>query len=65
MPESANRGMLVLLHQTHYHDQLLRDMGLNPLRKGNVVSEYFMPYEPADYDGIMGGQATGMETSTN
>lgn len=65
IPESANRGMLVLLHQTHYHDQLLRDMGLNPLRKGNVVAEYLMPYEPADYDGIMGGQTTGMETSTN
>jgi dimethylaniline monooxygenase (N-oxide forming) len=54
MPESANRGMLLLLHQTHYHDQLLRDMGLNPHRKGNFVSEYLMPYEPADYDGIIG-----------
>jgi dimethylaniline monooxygenase (N-oxide forming) len=63
MPNSANRGMLVLLHQTHYHDQLLRDMGLNPHRKGNVVSEYIMPYEPADYDGIMGGQST-IATST-
>jgi dimethylaniline monooxygenase (N-oxide forming) len=69
MPESAYRGMLVLLHQTHYHDQLVSDMGMNPLRKGNVVSEYLMPYEPADYDGIMGGrangiEATGVETST-
>jgi dimethylaniline monooxygenase (N-oxide forming) len=58
MPESANRGMLVLLHQAHYHDQLVRDMGLNPLRKGNFVSEYLMPYAPADYDGIVGGQKT-------
>lgn len=64
IPASANRGMLVLLHQTHYHDQLLRDMGLNPHRKGNFVSEYFVPYAPADYDGIMGGQATGMKSST-
>ena len=55
MPKSAKRGMLVLLHQTHYHDQLLRDMGLNPHRKSNILSEYLMPYEPADYDGIMGG----------
>jgi len=54
MPENANRGMLVLLHQIHYHDQLLRDMGLNPHRKGNPISEYLMPYEPADYDGIIG-----------
>jgi dimethylaniline monooxygenase (N-oxide forming) len=64
MPESASRGMQVLLHQTHYHDQLLRDMGLNPHRKGNFVSEYLMPYEPADYDGIVGGQTTGSATST-
>jgi dimethylaniline monooxygenase (N-oxide forming) len=58
MPASKNRGMQVLIHQTHYHDQLLRDMGLSPLRKGNIASEYLMPYEPADYDGIMSGNAT-------
>jgi cation diffusion facilitator CzcD-associated flavoprotein CzcO len=54
MPKSDRRGMLVLLHQTHYHDQLLRDMGENPHRKGGLA-EYLMPYEPADYNGIMGG----------
>jgi cation diffusion facilitator CzcD-associated flavoprotein CzcO len=54
MPDTSNRGMLVLLHQTHYHDQLLRDMGENPSRKGGIA-EYIMPYEPADYNGIMGG----------
>jgi cation diffusion facilitator CzcD-associated flavoprotein CzcO len=59
MPASKNRGMQVLIHQTHYHDQLLRDMGLSPLRKGNIASEYLMPYVPADYDGIMSGEATG------
>jgi len=55
MPYSSTRGMNVLLHQTHYHDQLLRDMGENPLRKSNPLSEYLMPYESADYNGIMGG----------
>ena len=55
MPDSVKRGMLVLLHQTHYHDQLLRDMGENPLRKSNLLAEYLMPYEPADYSGIVGG----------
>ena len=55
MPDSANRGMNVLLHQTHYHDQLLTDMGLDPCRKSNILAEYIMPYEPADYNGIMGG----------
>jgi dimethylaniline monooxygenase (N-oxide forming) len=55
IPENSMRGMTVLLHQTHYHDQLLRDMGLNPHRKSNPLAEYLMPYEPADYNGIMGG----------
>lgn len=55
IPESSYRGNLVLLHQTHYHDKLLKEMGGNPIRKGNPFSEYFMPYEPADYDGIMSG----------
>ena len=54
MPDTTNRGMLLLIHSTYYHDQLLRDMGLNPLRKSNFLSEYLMPYESADYDGIMG-----------
>jgi hypothetical protein len=55
----VSSGMQVLIHQTHYHDQLLRDMGLSRLRKGNIASEYLMsPYEPADYDGIMSGEAT-------
>lgn len=54
MPETPKRGMLVLLHQTHYHDQLLRDMGEKTHRKGGIA-EFMMPYEPADYNGIMGG----------
>jgi dimethylaniline monooxygenase (N-oxide forming) len=44
MPASTNRGMMVIFFQTHYHDQLLRDMGIDPHRKGNFVSEYLMPY---------------------
>jgi dimethylaniline monooxygenase (N-oxide forming) len=58
MPETSNRGMNVLLHQTHYHDQLLRDMGENPSRKSNPFAEYLMPYEPADYNGVMAGHTT-------
>jgi dimethylaniline monooxygenase (N-oxide forming) len=53
MPESSSRGMLVLLHHTHYHDKLLKEMGEKYQRKSNPLSEYLMPYEPADYDGIM------------
>jgi dimethylaniline monooxygenase (N-oxide forming) len=57
MPERANRSTLVLLHQKHYHDQLIMDMGLNPHRKSNIVAEYLMPYESSDYNGIIGNIA--------
>lgn len=53
MPETASRASLVLLHQIHYHDLLLKDMGVNHRRKGGV-SEIFMPYRPSDYFGIVG-----------
>jgi len=55
MPETAARASLVLLHQTHYHDRLLKDMGLSNRRKGfNVVAEMFAPYTPVDYKGVIG-----------
>jgi len=58
MPETSARANLVLLHQIHYHDQLLREMGENPSRKGWLLPELFCPYMPSDYDGIIGA-ATG------
>ena len=55
MPDTAARGALVLLHQTHYHDKLLQDMGIPHRRKGaNVLAEVFAPYTPADYAGVVG-----------
>jgi dimethylaniline monooxygenase (N-oxide forming) len=54
MPDTPARASLALLHQVHYHDSLLRDMGLQHRRKGaNVLAELFMPYQPADYDGVV------------
>lgn len=54
MPSTASRASLVLLHQTHFHDILLKDMGVNHLRKmPNVLAEAFMPYQPQDYNGIV------------
>lgn len=52
MPDTSSRAALVLLHQIHYHDQLLRDMGENPSRKG-CLGELFCPYGPSDYAGII------------
>lgn len=57
MPQTGSRASLVLLHQTHYHDQLLRDMGESPGRKCWFLSELFCPYEPMDYNGIIGALA--------
>lgn len=55
MPDTASRASLVLLHQTHFHDILLKDMKINHLRKmPNVLAEAFMPYQPQDYSGIVG-----------
>jgi Flavin-binding monooxygenase-like len=65
MPETSSRGMNVLLHQTHYHDLLLRDMGISPLRKSNPLSEYLMPYEPSDYNGIMAGSSAAKQSGKN
>ncbi|CAK9024433.1 unnamed protein product [Durusdinium trenchii] len=54
MPNTAARASLVLLHQTHFHDILLKDMGIQHLRKmPNVLAEVFMPYQPQDYNGIV------------
>jgi dimethylaniline monooxygenase (N-oxide forming) len=54
MPETSSRSSLVLLHQLHYYDQLLTDMGENPSRKSNPVAEYLGSYYCRDYNDIVG-----------
>ncbi|CAE7199890.1 FMO1 [Symbiodinium natans] len=54
MPATSSRASLVLLHQVHFHDTLLKDMGLRHLRKANFLAEALMPYQPEDYNGIVG-----------
>ena len=55
MPETNSRASMVLLHQTHFHDSLLKDMCIPHRRKGlNYLAELFAPYEGGDYDGIFG-----------
>jgi hypothetical protein len=58
MPFSAARGARLLLHMLHYHDELLRDFGANPLRKRGILAplkELFVPYQPSDYESIVSG----------
>lgn len=58
MPFSPARGSRLLLHMLHYHDQLLVDMGADPLRKRGIFApfkEVFAPYEPRDYRSLVQG----------
>lgn len=36
-----------------YIDTLMRDLGLNPYRKKTLVEEWFTPYRPRDYRGLV------------
>ncbi|KAG2496945.1 hypothetical protein HYH03_004951 [Edaphochlamys debaryana] len=54
MPPQRSRGAVLRLYMQHYHDQLLRDMGASPKRKGlNLLAECFGAYTAADYSGLM------------
>ena len=42
----------------HYHDELLRDFGANPMRKRGFLAalkEVISPYEPSDYRATAAG----------
>jgi len=55
IPFSSSRSARLIAHTQHYHDELLRDMGINPLRKRGWLGplrEVFEPYQPSDYADI-------------
>ena len=55
MPDTPARASLILLHQTHFHDRLLKDMGIGHLRCGaNVFAELFCAQVSSHYDGVIG-----------
>merc|ERR1711879_499628 len=50
MPKKGDRAAILQLHKMAYHDQLCKDIGVNPCRKGwNLLAETFAPYSAADY----------------
>lgn len=57
MPFSRGRGARLLLYMLHYHDELLEDLGVSPLRKTGIFApfkEVFAPYQPSDYRAVVG-----------
>merc|ERR1712061_235123 len=60
MPKKGDRAAILQLHKLAYHDQLCRDMGVNPRRKGwNLLAEAFAPYSAADYTGLFADAREG------
>ena len=40
----------------HFHDELLEDIGVSPLRKKGIFApfkEVFAPYQPSDYEDVV------------
>jgi hypothetical protein len=54
VPASSSRAAIQQLHMPKYHDQLVRDMGLNTCRKSNPAFEALLPYNARDYSTIFG-----------
>ncbi len=55
MPLSNSRASLLQLHMWNYHDELLRDAGIDPKRKSNVLAEWLQDYRPSDYRQVLEG----------
>ena len=55
MPHSKLRGAILGLYQLHYHDELIRDMDLEPHQLG-CCCEYVCPYTPDVYARLVGSQ---------
>lgn len=51
-----SRSIFLQLHQLHYHDELLKDMGYEIHTKQSSFAEVFDPYRPADYAAVVAGQ---------
>jgi hypothetical protein len=55
-PFSTNRGALILANFQHYHDLLLRDMQIDPMRYGGLFGmfrSFVLPVVPCDFEGAL------------
>ena len=58
MPFGPTRGARLFLHAQHYHDELMVEIGADPLRKRGPfapLKELLAPYEPVDYRAVVAG----------
>ncbi|MGR9090937.1 MAG: flavin-containing monooxygenase [Gammaproteobacteria bacterium] len=58
MHYSPARSTRLFMHAQHYHDELMKDIGADPLRKRGFfapLKELLAPYEPTDYREIVAG----------
>ena len=65
MPFSSARSARLIAHTQHYHDELLKDIGENPLRKTGFfapIKELIFPYEPKDYADVFSGIKEGRQS---
>ena len=56
IPFSPARSARLIAHTQHYHDELLRDFDVSPLRKTGALAplkELIVPYEPRDYASVI------------
>lgn len=56
MPDGPARSATLLLHMAHYHDELLLDMGADPLRKQGILAplkELLVPYQATDFRDVV------------
>ncbi len=56
MPDGPSRSATLLLHMAHYHDELLCDIGADPLRKKGVLAplkELLVPYQASDFKEVV------------
>jgi hypothetical protein len=56
MPPGPARSATLLLHMSQYHDELLVDLGEDPLRKRGIIAplkELLFPYEATDYRDVV------------
>jgi dimethylaniline monooxygenase (N-oxide forming) len=56
IPFSPARSARLIAHTQHYHDELLNDLRINPLRKTGVLAplkELIAPYESRDYAAVI------------